>query len=153
MSSFLIRDVRIFDGTNIIESGSVLVENGSISKVSTTPISFTGTTISKPGHTLIPGLIDVHIHANGANKVALPQSLRCGVTTVCDMHNEWYNIQKLRKQLEGGDCADLKTTSFAATVEDGWPIPVVIAHDKSEEVIQFRLFSSLDSSLRNICSC
>lgn len=135
MASFLLSDVRIFNGEKTIDSGCVLVEDGKISKVSSSSISFYGTKISKPGHTLLPGLIDVHIHANGANEIALPQSLRCGVTTVCDMHNEWYNIQKLRKQLEGGDCADLKTTSFAATVENGWPIPVVTAHDKSEEVI------------------
>lgn len=134
MSSFLITDVRIFDGENTIDSGSVLVENGTISKVSTSPIPFAGTTYSKPGHTLLPGLIDVHIHGNGGNEFALPQSLRCGVTTVCDMANEWPNIQKLKRQLAGGDCADLKTMSFAATIEDGWPIPVVTMHDKSEEV-------------------
>ena len=66
--------------------------------------------------------------------MALPQSLRFGVTTVCDMHNEWENIVKLRKQIEGGDCADLKTTSFAATIDMGWPMPVVLAHNKDEEV-------------------
>lgn len=134
MASFVIANIRIFDGEKTIDSGSVLVENGKITKVSDTSISHSGTTISKPGHTLLPGLIDVHIHANGGNDFALPQSLRCGVTTVCDMMNEWPNIQKLKRQLEGGDCADLKTTSFAATVEDGWPIPVVTAHDKSEAV-------------------
>lgn len=134
MASFLISDVRIFDGEKTIESGHVLVENGKIAEVSTTPISFSGAKISKPGHTLFPGLIDVHIHADKANPVALPQSLRCGITTVCDMANEYKNIVTLRKQLEGGDCADLKTTSFAATVENGWPIPVVTLHDKSEEV-------------------
>lgn len=138
MASFLITDVRIFDGEETIDSGSVLVENGKVSKVSSSPIDFSGTKISKPGHTLLPGLIDVHIHANGANETALPQSLRCGVTTVCDMANEWQNIQKLRKQLAGGDCADLKTTSYAATVDKGWPIPVITAHDKSEEVPTLR---------------
>ena len=134
MSSFLIADVRIFDGENTIDNGSVLVEDGKISKVSSSAIEYSGTTLSKPGHTLLPGIVDVHIHANGGNELALPQSLRFGVTTVCDMHNEWPNIQKLRKQMEGGDCADLKTTSFAATIDMGWPMPVVLAHDKREEV-------------------
>lgn len=134
MASFLIKDVRIFDGENTIDNGSVLVEHGKISKVSSDPIDFSGTTISKPGYTLFPGLIDTHIHANNGNDVALPQSLRFGVTTVCDMHNEWPNIQKLRKQIEEGDCADLKTTSFAATIEMGWPMPIVLAHSDSPEV-------------------
>lgn len=85
MTFFLIKDVRIFDGEETIEKGSVLVEDGQISKVSSDSIDFNGTTYSKPGHTLLPGLIDSHIHANSANRTALPQALRFGVTTVCDM--------------------------------------------------------------------
>src|ERR1700759_3449212 len=112
MSSFLLKDVRIFDGENTIDHGSVLVEEGKISKVSSSQIDYNGPTFSRPGHTVLPGLIDVHIHANNANEFALPQSLRLGSTTVCNMHNEWPNIQKLREQMKGGDCADLKTTSF-----------------------------------------
>ncbi|KAK3672065.1 hypothetical protein LTR78_008035 [Recurvomyces mirabilis] len=134
MASFLITDVRIFDGENTIENGSVLVEHGKIAKVSRSKINHSGKTISKPGHTVLPGLIDVHIHADGGNPVALPQSLRFGVTTVCDMHNEDFNIAKLRKQIEGGDCADLKTTSFAATIDMGWPMPVVLMHHDTPEV-------------------
>jgi hypothetical protein len=134
MASFLLKDVRVFDGESTIENGNVLVEDGNISQVSTSTISFGGTTYSKPGHTVLPGLIDVHVHCDGANDVALPQSLRFGVTTVCDMHNEWDNIQILRKQIEGGDCADLKTTSFAATIDNGWPMPIVLAHHSDEKV-------------------
>ncbi|KAK3654061.1 hypothetical protein LTR56_003497 [Elasticomyces elasticus] len=134
MASFLLRDVRIFDGENTIESGSVLIEGGKISKVSDSNIEYNGTIISKPGHTLLPGLIDVHIHADSGNPVALPQSLRFGVTTACDMHNEVHNIEKLRKQVEGGDCADLKTTACAATIDNGWPMFVVLAHHDTPEV-------------------
>ncbi|KAK4544132.1 hypothetical protein LTR36_004630 [Oleoguttula mirabilis] len=134
MASFMIKNVRIFDGESTIESGSVLVEDGKISTVSASPIDYSGTTFAKPGHTLLPGLIDVHIHADSGNPTALPQSLRFGVTTVCDLHNEYPNIQKLRQQVEGGDCADLKTTSFAATIEMGWPMPVVLAHSTNPHV-------------------
>lgn len=80
MTSFLIKDVRIFDGETMIESGSVLVENGKITEVSQEPIECDGQTISKPGHTLLPGLIDVHVHCDNANPVALPQALRFGVS-------------------------------------------------------------------------
>lgn len=132
--SFLLTDIRIFDGEQVIPNGSVLVENGKISKISSSRIEYPGATYSKKGHTLLPGLIDVHVHCDGANDVALPQSLRFGVTTVCDMHNEWPNIQTLRKQREGGDCADLKTTSFAATIENGWPAPIVLMHRSDEQV-------------------
>jgi imidazolonepropionase-like amidohydrolase len=134
MSSFLITNVRIFDGENSIECGSVLVEGGQITQVSAQQIEYGGQIFDKPGHTLLPGLIDTHIHADGGNPVALPQSLRFGVTTVCDMHNEWENIQKLRRQITGGDSADLKTTSFAATIEGGWPAAIVLMHNDTPEV-------------------
>ena len=143
MTSFLIKDIRIFDGEKTIENGSVLVENGLISKVSSESISYNGEVISKPGHTLIPGLIDVHIHADSGNEIALPQSLRFGVTTVCDMHNEWPNILKLRKQIEGGDCADLKTTSFGATMDQGWPMAVVLMHGDSPAVSEINISSTM----------
>lgn len=135
MESFLLTDVRIFDGENTIESGSVLVENGKIAQVSESKISHSGTTISKPGHTVLPGFIDCHVHCDSANPTALPQSLRFGVTTICDMHNEYPNIVKLRQQIkEESDCADLKTTSFAATVDMGWPMPVILAHSTNPHV-------------------
>lgn len=56
------------------------------------------------------------------------------------MHNEWYNILKLRKQREEGDCADLKTTSFAATIDMGWPMPIVLMTHDSPEVGTSALF-------------
>jgi hypothetical protein len=135
MASFLLTDVRIFDGQETIESASVLVKDGKIKQVSSSQIPWDGTTISKPGHTVIPGLIDCHVHCDSGNPSALPQSLRFGVTTVCDMHNEYPNIEKLREQIRvEGNCADLKTTSFAATVDMGWPMPVVLAHSTNPHV-------------------
>ncbi|GAB7351944.1 hypothetical protein MBLNU459_g2480t1 [Dothideomycetes sp. NU459] len=137
MASFLIRDVRIFTGEEEIPNGSVLISNGQIRQVTNTRLeapSSSTQVISKPGHTLLPGFIDAHIHANGGTPVALPQSLRFGVTTVCDMHNEPRNVVKLRKQAsEDPDSADFKTCSLAATIAGGWPEAVVVALDKSEE--------------------
>lgn len=137
MTTILIRDVRIFTGDEEIPNGSVLISNGKIHQVASTqldPPNSSTQIISKPGHTLLPGFIDAHIHADGGNVLALPQSLRFGVTTVCDMHNEPPNVIKLRKQAKDSDSADFKTCSLAATITGGWPEAVVVAHDKSEEV-------------------
>lgn len=137
MASILIRDVRIFTGEEEIPNGSILISNGRIHQVADTqldPPNSSTQIISKPGHTLLPGFIDAHIHASTLSAVALPQSLRFGVTTVCDMHNEWPNVVKSRKQAEDLDSADYKTCSFSATVAGGWPGAVITAHDKSEEV-------------------
>jgi imidazolonepropionase-like amidohydrolase len=90
---------------------------------------------SKPGHTVLPGLIDCHIHADKADPQALPQALRFGVTTVCEMHNELDNVLKLKKQTLEPDTASYKTAGQAATIENGWPIPVILAHDNSPETV------------------
>lgn len=138
MASLLIRDVRIFTGEREIPNGSVLIADGKIHQVFESQLDAPEAStrvVSKPGHTLLPGFIDCHIHASSGNTVALPQSLRFGVTTVCDMHNEPPNVAKLRDQVrEDTDSADFKTCSLAATIKGGWPEAVVTAHDKSEEV-------------------
>ncbi|KAF2439459.1 hypothetical protein P171DRAFT_422015 [Karstenula rhodostoma CBS 690.94] len=135
MSTFLIRDVQVFTGEDTIPNGYVHVSDGKIKAVG--PMSdipqLSIPAYSKPGHTLLPGLIDAHIHADMANPTALPQALRFGVTTVCEMQNEPVNVQKLRKQTLEPDTASYKTAGQAATIENGWPIPVITAHDKSEE--------------------
>jgi hypothetical protein len=137
MDSFIVRDVRVFTGDSTIENGFVHVQNGKILAVG--PISnvpqASMTTYSKPGHTLLPGLIDCHIHADMADPQALPQSLRFGVTTVCEMHNELENVLKLKKQTLEPDTASYKTAGQAATIENGWPIPVILAHHSSPEIL------------------
>jgi imidazolonepropionase-like amidohydrolase len=137
MSSFIIRDVRIFTGEETIPQGFIYIHDGKIQAVgpnSQAPEASVKS-YSKPGHTLLPGLIDCHIHADKANPIALPQALRFGVTTVCEMHNELANVKKLKKQTQEPDTASYKTAGQAATIENGWPIPVITAHDKSEETL------------------
>jgi imidazolonepropionase-like amidohydrolase len=135
MVTFIVRDVRIFTGEETMENGYIHVEDGKIKSVGTMDSvpHESVKTYSKPGHTLIPGLIDCHIHADMADPEALPQALRFGVTTVCDMHNELSNVLKLKKQTLNPNTASYKTAGQAATIENGWPIPVIMAHDKSPE--------------------
>lgn len=65
--SWLIRDARIFVGDgNVIESGSVLVRKGRIENIYPAPApdakSLNAEPIDAAGKTLLPGLIDVHVH-------------------------------------------------------------------------------------------
>lgn len=139
MPAFVLRDVRIFTGESVIDQGYILVEDGKIRSVgpvsSFPPHELSVKMYSKPGHTLLPGLIDCHIHADKADPEALPQALRFGVTTVCDMQNELPNVLKLKQQTQEPDTASYKTAGQAATIENGWPIPVITAHDKSPETL------------------
>ena len=135
MASFMIKDARIFTGEDVLESGNVLVEDGIIKYVGNDTPNMDVRIVSGTGSTLIPGLIDAHIHADKGKVLALEQSLRFGVTTVLDMHNEPVNVAKLKKVAkERKDVADFKSACLAATVDQGWPVPVVTMHDKSEEV-------------------
>jgi cytosine/adenosine deaminase-related metal-dependent hydrolase len=99
-SSFVLADVCIFTGDSFIEHGYVFVQNGIIAEVG--PGRFPESlpalqVISRPNHTVIPGLIDSHTHALNGNVLAIEQPLRFGVTTVCDMHNEANHIAQLQK--------------------------------------------------------
>ena len=135
MPSFLINDVRIFTGEHVLESGSVLVEEGIIKHVGKHSPLTDVPIVSGAGSTLIPGIIDAHIHADKGRVLALEQSLRFGVTTVLDMHNEPPNVAKLKKiARERKDVADFKSSCLAATVDKGWPAAIVTMHDQSEEV-------------------
>ena len=68
-SAVLLQDVRIFDGKSgsLSASSNVLVRGNKIDKISIGPISIDNIanviTIDGRGHTLMPGLIDMHWHA------------------------------------------------------------------------------------------
>jgi dihydroorotase-like cyclic amidohydrolase len=133
MGSFIIKDAIIFTGDEFIENSVAVIENGHIASVQ--PLADLDTSpnnvqiISKPGHTLIPGLIDAHVHGLEGNIHCLEQSLRFGVTTVCDMHNDKRSLAKLtelaRNPENKGKYSDFKCTGAGATIEGGWPAAVM----------------------------
>src|SRR3990172_9608211 len=62
---FLLSNVRIWDArSDFIQAGkSVVVKNGQIGTISETALTdFTGRVVEGAGKTLIPGLIDSHVH-------------------------------------------------------------------------------------------
>lgn len=106
MDSFVFLNARLFDGTSgqCREAMSVAVEGDRIREISDRPITFgDAVLIDVEGRTLMPGLIDVHIHAYASDidlqKVdlmgqpyrtahaarMLSHALDCGFTTVRDV--------------------------------------------------------------------
>ncbi len=77
-SSFAITNVRVFDGNGLTEPKTVFVENGLISDETSSNM-----TINGRGLTLLPGLIDSHIHLDDINN--LKEAAKYGVTTMLDM--------------------------------------------------------------------
>lgn len=113
--TFVIRGVRLFDGTSVTENQSVVIASGRIAAIGTTVEVPSGAIeLSGTGRTLLPGLIDSHVHV-GLNSVveALQQSLAFGVTTVLDM---WTTpVFSKWKEIESADRADLASMRGAGT--------------------------------------
>jgi imidazolonepropionase-like amidohydrolase len=142
----LFENVKVFDGNKTIPSGYVLVEAGQISYVGADPppsLSSNTHRISGSGKkwTLLPGLIDSHIHAHlhpGKGSEQLKPPMKLGVTTILDMHNEPEDSTRLKKECgASSDLPDLKSAYHGATIEGGWPKPIVLTLDPSEEVGDF----------------
>ena len=71
--------------------------------------------IDGTGHTILPGLIDAHVHIGDDEKYSA-QCLAFGVTTVLEMFGEPENVSKVKKIcVERMDVADLKSACHGAT--------------------------------------
>lgn len=121
-NEFVIRNARIFDGTRVIACGDVWVENGLIKAVGprlATPADIP--TVDGTGKTLLPGLIDTHVHTMGQD-TNLKSALALGVTTEFDMGAaEKYAFKIKSEQAEGKDLdmADLRASEIHPTASDG----------------------------------
>jgi len=107
--TFVLYNVHLFNGHTFLPApGYIHVSAGTIAAIGSGPppepllasLPKGTPVLDKQGTTLIPGLIDAHIHANDGNVASLVQSLRFGVTTVCDTHNEHVNVRKLTEVSE-----------------------------------------------------
>ena len=119
-NSFLVRNVRVFDGEKTLENTSVIVLKGKIASI--------GVDIKNPddlpvydgaGKTLMPGLIDSHTHTFGD---AQKEALRFGVTTEMDMFTDWHMLADAKKQRESfsrTEQSDLWSAGTLATVPGG----------------------------------
>lgn len=80
---FAIINVRIFDGDSFIDADSILVQSGQISEIGTDLSIPNGVEeIDGSGQTLLPGLIDAHVHEPERFS---RDTLRFGTTTICDL--------------------------------------------------------------------
>ena len=137
-------NVRLFDGESVHPSATVTVKDGLISSVSPSPTQHAGstdhnvTTIDGAGRMLLPGLIDAHVHAHlrpGKGAEILKPAILCGITTLLDMHNNPEDVKRLKAECaKSAELPDLKSACYGATIDGGWPKPIVLHHDPSEEV-------------------
>lgn len=116
MSSTAITNVRVFDGENIHLATTVVISGTTISSVGGI-VPDAATVVDGKGCTLLPGLIDSHVHT-GIPQLEL--ALRFGVTTELEMMGHWTAAQRSEIS-ERDDLADLRTASYGLTPPDGHP--------------------------------
>src|SRR5579872_4298539 len=118
--TFVIRNVRIFDGAKIIDANSVAVADGKIVAVGNDVAAPSNAqVIDGRGDTILPGLIDAHVHA--WNRDVLKMGLMMGVTTELDMYMHWEDAVKWKAEEAKGafDIADFRTAGTAIAVAGG----------------------------------
>jgi imidazolonepropionase-like amidohydrolase len=114
-TSTLIRGARVFDGQRLHPADTVLVADGTVAGIGPgLGVPPGAEVIDGRGGTLLPGLIDCHVHAGDVR--ALGQALAFGVTTELDMFSG-PDLAAERRALAArrDDVADIRTATQGAT--------------------------------------
>jgi imidazolonepropionase-like amidohydrolase len=119
-AGFAVHDVRLFDGERFTEHADVVVRAGRIAAVgSGLALPRDLPLVEGAGATLLPGLIDAHVHTYGAG---LADAINFGVTTVLDMFTDpalAAQLRPARERLAPRAYADLYSAGWLATVPGG----------------------------------
>lgn len=107
---------RVFDGTEILGPKTVVITDGLIEAIGDqTPAD--AQVVEAPGATLLPGLIDAHVHTDPAG---LRLALQFGVTTELEMQGA--NTARDRTHITQDDTlADVRSAGFGLTPPGGHP--------------------------------
>ncbi len=119
------RSVDVFDGSHLIRSATVLVRDGMVRAVGQDiPIPSFAEVIDGKGKTLLPGLIDAHVHLGiSQGEQFLRDALNFGITTELEMWGSDASLA-LRNKINADvirDLADLRTAGTGITVPRGHP--------------------------------
>jgi hypothetical protein len=149
-STFVVRNVRIFDGAQIIDADSLLVSDGVIVAVGKhlAPGSEVPA-VDGHGGTLMPGLIDSHTHTY--RYVGLQHALLFGVTTELGMEDAPSFAGPVRKEQAHGqhpDAADLFTSGWPAAAPGGHgtggPVPTIANTGDAQAFLDARIAEGSD---------
>ncbi len=146
------KDVNVFDGEGSLGRVDVLLEAGRIAEVGDAIAVPDGAeVIDGAGMTLLPGLIDSHVHT--FTPEMLRQALVFGVTTVLDMFtDETFAAQMRQEQADGGAGyrADLFSAGWLATAPGGHgtqfgvDVDTLTSPEQADEWVQGRVDAGAD---------
>ena len=111
-----IKNAHIFDGERIIDDKLILIEGERILCVGG-EVPTGATIIDANNATLMPGLIDSHVHTDIDG---LHDALSFGVTTELEMNGKW-SFNQRKKIAKRHDVADLRSPGMGVTPPGGHP--------------------------------
>ncbi|HZJ08262.1 MAG TPA: hypothetical protein VFD39_01080, partial [Trueperaceae bacterium] len=145
-------DVSVFDGEALLPPTDVLVEAGQITAVGDDlEVPDDAQVIDGSGKTLLPGLIDAHVHT--FTPAMLQQALVFGVTTVYDMFTDEAFAAQMRAEQAAGAAnyrADTLSAGTLATAPGGHgtqfgiDIDTLTSPDQAEGWIEDRVAAGAD---------
>ncbi len=145
--TFAIRDVRVFDGIQMIPRTTVVVRDGVVTATgASVAIPEGAEVIEGAGRTLLPGLIDAHTHTLA--RPVLESALAFAVTTHLDMFTVPQLLEGFRREQSEGradDRADLFSAGVLATAprghgtQYGVPIPTISTPVEAPEFVRARI--------------
>jgi imidazolonepropionase-like amidohydrolase len=149
--SFVIRNVRVFDGRNVIDNTDVQVEGSKIKAIGKQlPMAADTQVVDGTAAILLPGLIDAHTHTYGD---ALKDAAVFGVTTELDMFSDIRSVQqvkRLEKEGKNNNMADLRSAGTLATApgghgtEYGFSIPTLSKPAEAKDWVNARIKEGSD---------
>ncbi|WP_028645652.1 amidohydrolase family protein [Nocardioides sp. URHA0020] len=107
---------QVFDGTAVLGIQNISIEDGKIVQVGG-DVPAGSQVVDASGSTLLPGLIDAHVHTN---RDSLALALQFGVTTELEMQGT--NTRDNRAAISADDTvADVRSAGFGITPPGGHP--------------------------------
>ncbi|HEX8864197.1 MAG TPA: amidohydrolase family protein, partial [Lentzea sp.] len=141
-------NARVFDGAELRDWTSVRFADGLITECSASSAARAGDdVIDAAGGTVLPGLIDTHVHLVPG---ALAQSLNHGVTTVLDMFSTPDVVAEAKKRAAHPDVAGVRSAGVGATAPGGHPsmmydpFPTLISAGQAARFVEDRIAEGSD---------
>ncbi|MTE27661.1 amidohydrolase family protein [Winogradskyella ouciana] len=148
-NSFIVENVKVFDGEIVIESTSVKVEDGIITEISKSIKASDGyEVIDGNGKTLMPALSNAHVHAWGPQ--SLEEAAKAGVLNVMDMHGVETYQSAMRQLKDSTNYARYYVAGYAATAPEGhgtqygFPVPTLMKPEEAKKFIDDRVKANVD---------
>lgn len=147
--SFVIKNVKVFDGEKTIENTSVKITGDKIEEVAPNiEITEELNIIDGRGKSLIPALSNAHVHAWSPQ--SLSQAAKAGVLNVMDMHGVENFQQSMRMLKDSTDYARYFVAGYAATTpkghgtQFGFPVPTLENPEDAKDFVKARIASNVD---------